>query len=66
MDDLKRLFAAKLGFADPDELPLLLDIPVAGKGADLSRPQAYRAAADGSMPTVRIAGRDRVPMLAWI
>jgi hypothetical protein len=66
MDDVKRLFAAKLGFDDPDELPLVLDIPVAGKAAELSRPRSYAAAADGSMPTVEIAGRKRVPTHKWL
>ena len=56
MDDVTRAFAAKLGL-DPDHLPLVLDIPVAGKAADLSRPRSYAAAADGSMPTIKLAGR---------
>lgn len=65
MDEVTRAFAAKLGL-DPDHLPLVLDIPVAGKAADLSRPRSYAAAADGSMPTIKLAGRKRVPTHKWL
>jgi hypothetical protein len=30
MDDLKRMLATRLGIADPEKLPLVLDVPVAG------------------------------------
>ena len=67
MDDLTRLLATRLGIADPKNLPLVLDVPVAGKAFyDLSRPSSYRAAKDGSLVTITVAGRLKVPTLAQL
>jgi len=49
-----------------DALPLVLDVPVAGKLAGLSRSRSYAAAKDGSMPTIEIAGRKKVPTKRWL
>lgn len=51
--------------ADSDREPLVLDVPTAGAMAGLSRLRSYAAARDGSMPTIRIAGRLKVPLKAW-
>jgi hypothetical protein len=67
VDDLKRMLARRLGIADPEKLPLVLDVPVAGKAFyDLSRPASYRAAKDGSLITVVVAKRLKVPVLAQL
>jgi hypothetical protein len=66
MDEAKRALAAALGLDDPERLPLVLDVPIAGKAAGLSRSRSYAAAADGSMPTIEIAGRKKVPRIAWL
>jgi hypothetical protein len=67
VDDLKLMLARRLGIADPEELPLVLDVPVAGKAFyDLSRPGSYRAAKDGSLITLIVAGRLKVPVLAQL
>ena len=67
MDDLKRMLATRLGIADPEKLPLVLDVAVAGKAFyDLSRPSSYRAAKDGSIVTIVVAGRMKVPVLAQL
>ena len=47
------------------EPPLVVDVPVAGAMAGLSRVRSYAAAKDGSMPTIRVAGRLKVPLKAW-
>ena len=39
------------------DLPLLLDVPDAGRLAGLSRYASYRAAEDGTMPTLRLGER---------
>jgi hypothetical protein len=44
---------------------LVVDVPTAGAMAGLSRERSYAAAKDGSMPTVRIAGRYKVPLRRW-
>ena len=65
-DETKRLFAAKLG-VDPDNLPLTLTVPRAGKAAyGLSPPRAYAAAKDGTLETVTVAGKKHVPTLKLI
>jgi hypothetical protein len=33
--------------------------------AGLSAPRSYAAAKDGSMPTIEIAGRKKVPLALW-
>ena len=59
-DDLKQMLAGRLGVT-PEQLPLLLDVEVAGKAVgDLNRSKSYRAAADGSLPTVLIGRRKKV------
>lgn len=45
--------------------PLVVDVPVAGAMAGLSRVRSYAAVKDGSMPTIKIAGRLKVPLKAW-
>jgi hypothetical protein len=67
IDDLMRMLAARLR-VEPDQVPLVLDIPVAGKAAaDMSPPQSYRAAAKGSFgPLVRIGSRNKVPTLGLL
>jgi hypothetical protein len=44
---------------------LVADIPTAGAMAGMSRIRAYVAAKDGSMPTIKLAGRLKVPLKAW-
>jgi hypothetical protein len=44
---------------------LVVDVPVAGAMAGLSRVRSYAAAKDGSMPTMKIGGRLKVPLAAW-
>jgi hypothetical protein len=64
VDDLKRMLATRLGLSDPERLPLVMDVPAAGRAFyDLSRPSSYRAAKDGSLVTVTVAGRLKVPVL---
>ncbi len=46
--------------------PLVVDVPVAGAMAGLSRVRSYAAAKDGSMPTIKVAGRMKVPLKAWM
>lgn len=46
--------------------PLVVDVPVAGAMAGLSRVRSYAAVKDGSMPSVRIGGRIKVPLKPWI
>ena len=49
------------------DLPLLLDVPDAGRLAGLSRYASYRAAEDGTMPTLRLGERRlRVPTGTWL
>lgn len=53
---------------DPSENqvePLVINVPEAGEMAGLSRVRSYAAAKDGSMPTIRVAGRLKVPLKAW-
>ena len=45
--------------------PLVVDVPTAGEMAGLNRVRAYAAARDGSMPTIKVAGRLKVPLKAW-
>jgi hypothetical protein len=66
MDNIRQALAAILGVGDPEQLPLVLDVPVAGKAAGLSQSRSYAAAADGSMPTITVAGRKKVPTIAWL
>ncbi len=66
MDDIRRWFAAKLGFEHADDLPLTLTIEQAGKPVGMNRQAAYRAAAAGDMPTIELGGRKRVPTIAWL
>lgn len=47
-------------------LPLLLDVPDAGRLAGLSRYASYRAAGDGGLPTLRVGQRLRVPTGPWL
>src|SRR4051794_12559424 len=42
-------------------LPLLLDVPDAGALAGMSRWASYRAATDGTIPTLKVGNRLRVP-----
>ena len=44
---------------------LVASVPEAGKMAKLSYQRSYAAAKDGSMPTIRIAGRQWVPLKKW-
>ena len=44
---------------------LVVDVPVAGAMAGFSRVRSYSAAKSGDMPTVRIAGRLKVPLKKW-
>jgi len=44
---------------------LAVGVPEAGAMAGLSRVRSYAAAKDGSMPTIRVAGRLKVPLKAW-
>ena len=66
-DELKRMLASRLG-VEPDQVPLVLDIPDAGRAAaDLTRPQSYRAAANGSFgPLVEFGGRKKVSTLGLL
>jgi hypothetical protein len=69
MDDeleLLRQFRAHLGLTEDQPLPLLLDVPVAGKTAGWNRTRSYRAAKTGFMPTIEVSGRQQVPTLAWL
>jgi hypothetical protein len=70
MDDefelLLSWFRAHLGLPEDQPLPLLLDVPVAGKAAGFTSPRSYRAAKSGFMPTVVVSGRSQVPTLAWL
>lgn len=65
-EETKRLLAAKLG-VDPDNMPLTLPVPKAGKAAyGLSAPRSYAAAKDGTLETVTVAGKKHVPTLKLI
>ena len=64
-DDLKTAAAALLG-VHVEKLPLALDVPSAGKLGGLNKGRSYAAAKDGSMPTIIIAGRIKVPTIAWL
>jgi hypothetical protein len=66
MDETKRWFAAKLGFENPDDLPLTLTIEQAGRPVGMNKQAAYRAAAAGDMPVIEFGGRKRVPTVAWL
>jgi hypothetical protein len=44
---------------------LAVDVPTAGAMAGMSRVRSYVAAKDGSMPTIKVAGRLKVPLKAW-
>jgi hypothetical protein len=44
---------------------LAIDVPTAGAMARMSRVRSYIAAKDGSMPTIKVAGRLKVPLKAW-
>jgi hypothetical protein len=44
---------------------LAVDVPIAGAMAGLSRVRSYAAAKDGSMPTIKVAGRLKVPLRRW-
>jgi hypothetical protein len=67
MDEVKRAFAARLGCDDPERLPLVLDVPVAGKAAyDLGKARSYVAAKDGSLPVIEVVGKMRVPTFALL
>jgi predicted cation transporter len=45
--------------------PLVVNVAEAGAMAGLSKVRAYAAAKDGSMPTIVVAGRMKVPLKAW-
>jgi hypothetical protein len=45
---------------------LVVNVPEAGAMAGLSRVRSYAAVKDGSMPTVKVAGRLRVPLKLWL
>jgi hypothetical protein len=45
--------------------PLVADVVEAGAMAKLSKARSYAAAKDGSMPTIKIAGRLKVPLKLW-
>lgn len=47
-------------------LPLLIDVPDAGTLGGLSRWASYRAANDGTIPTLKVGNRLRVPTCAWL
>jgi hypothetical protein len=50
-----------------DDLPIVLDVPVAGKLAGMDRGPAYAAAKNGFMPTVKVgAKRAKVPTRRWL
>lgn len=46
-----------------DELPPTLSVVRAGEILGMSRTAAYRAVSRGEIPTIRLAGRHRVPTL---
>ncbi|MDB4896172.1 MAG: hypothetical protein JWN15_2434 [Firmicutes bacterium] len=43
-----------------------MDVPPAGALGQLSRWASYRAAEDGTMPTIRVGHRLRVPTAKWL
>jgi hypothetical protein len=49
-----------------DDMPIVLDVPVAGKLADMERGPSYAAAANGSMPTITVGRRKKVPTRKWL
>jgi hypothetical protein len=66
-EELKQLLRQHLGLKPDEPLPLVLDVPVAGKVADMTPQRAYAAARPGGgMPTIQLAGRKKVPTLAWL
>ena len=56
------VFVPDLGFS----LPLLIGVPDAGGLGGLSRWAAYRATQDGTIPTLKVGNRLRVPTCAWL
>jgi hypothetical protein len=52
--------------SDDPNAPLVLDVPEAGAMAKLSKARSYAAAKDGSMPTIKIAGKLKVPLKLWL
>jgi hypothetical protein len=65
-EETLRCFAAKLG-VDPSDLPLTLPVAKAGRAAyNLSAPRSYMAVKDGSLETIVVAGRMRVPTLKLV
>jgi hypothetical protein len=56
------VFVPDLGLS----LPLLIDVPDAGAMGHMSRWASYRAAQDGTIPTLKVGNRLRVPTCAWL
>lgn len=48
---------------DSQEQPLALDIPTVARRLGISKNTAYRAAADGKLPAIRIGKRFLVPVV---
>jgi excisionase family DNA binding protein len=48
----------------PEEAPATVSVPAAGRVLGLGRNAAYRAAKDGSLPSIRVGGRVLVPKRA--
>jgi excisionase family DNA binding protein len=46
------------------EAPATVSVPEAGRRLGISRGSAYRAARDGSLPSIRVGGRVLVPKRA--
>ena len=49
---------------DLDQLPLTCSVPVAAKLLGIGRATAYKAAAEGSLPSIRVGRRIVVPTAA--
>ena len=66
-EETKKLIARRLGYEDPDDMPPTVSVPKAGKAAyNLSGPRSYVAVKDGTLETVMVAGRLRVPTLKLV
>ena len=49
---------------DLDQLPLTCSVPVAAKLLGIGRATAYKAAAEGSLPSIRVGRRIVIPTAA--
>jgi excisionase family DNA binding protein len=47
-----------------NQSPLTLSVPEAGRRLGIGRSSAYQAAAAGELPTIKIGGLLRVPLMA--